>query len=202
MGTNDTKIQVAICAKNFFFRLGIKTVISVIGVEPELNEFDNMSKLRGFMKQNTKLNFLVLDIDLLTQLDQHFLKEIEHACPCSKTMIIGDNSLNTITNCNHVSNEETKKEILEKFQDFFFEPKEPTNNDDTKLTLSIREIDVLKTIALGYSNKEIADKLFISVNTVITHRKNITEKLGIKTIAGLTVYAIMNELINPDEVKH
>jgi DNA-binding CsgD family transcriptional regulator len=61
--------------------------------------------------------------------------------------------------------------------------------------LSEREIEILKLIALGYTNKEIGDKLFISIHTVITHRKNITSKLGIKTIAGLTVYAILNKII-------
>ena len=66
--------------------------------------------------------------------------------------------------------------------------------------LSEREIEVLKSVARGYSNKEIADKLHISTNTVITHRKNITDKLGIKTIAGLTVFAITNNIIKPDEV--
>lgn len=63
-------------------------------------------------------------------------------------------------------------------------------------TLSQRERDVLKEVALGYSNKEIAERLFISIHTVISHRKNITEKLGIKSISGLTVYAIINGIID------
>lgn len=62
--------------------------------------------------------------------------------------------------------------------------------------LTEREIDVLKEVALGKTNKEIAEKLFISFHTVISHRKNITEKLGIKSISGLTVYAILNKLID------
>lgn len=71
--------------------------------------------------------------------------------------------------------------------------------------LTLREKEVIKLIALGLSNKEIAEKLFISIHTVISHRKNITEKLGIKSISGLTVYAIMNNLldiedINPEEL--
>lgn len=65
--------------------------------------------------------------------------------------------------------------------------------------LSEREIEILKFVALGYTNKEIGDTLFISTHTVITHRKNITAKLGIKTIAGLTVYAILNGIITSDE---
>lgn len=63
--------------------------------------------------------------------------------------------------------------------------------------LSEREIDVLKLVAKGFSNKDIGEKLFISIHTVISHRKNITKKLGIKSISGLTVYAILNKLIEP-----
>lgn len=67
--------------------------------------------------------------------------------------------------------------------------------------LSTREIDVLQEIVRGITNKEIADKLNISLNTVLSHRKNITAKLGIKTISGLTYYAIMNGLISADEIE-
>lgn len=73
------------------------------------------------------------------------------------------------------------------------------NNKSKKTTaadLTEREIDVLKEVALGKTNKEIAEELFISFHTVISHRKNITEKLGIKSISGLTVYAILNKLID------
>lgn len=66
-----------------------------------------------------------------------------------------------------------------------------TGND-----LSVREIDVLCLVARGLTNKEIADKLNISVNTVLSHRKNITSKLGIRSVSGLSVYAMMNGYIN------
>jgi DNA-binding CsgD family transcriptional regulator len=62
--------------------------------------------------------------------------------------------------------------------------------------LSHREIEVLTMVAQGYSNKQIADQLFISIHTVITHRKNITFKLGIKSIPGLTLYAALNNLVD------
>ena len=52
-------------------------------------------------------------------------------------------------------------------------------------------------MAKGMLNKEIADRYHISIYTVITHRKNITRKTGIKTVAGLTVYALLNNLIDP-----
>lgn len=62
--------------------------------------------------------------------------------------------------------------------------------------LSSREVQVLKLVASGAINKEIADRLSISFNTVLTHRKNITAKLGIKTVSGLTFYAITNGYVS------
>jgi regulator of cell morphogenesis and NO signaling len=62
--------------------------------------------------------------------------------------------------------------------------------------LSRRELEVLQLVACGYINKQIADSLTISLHTVISHRKNISSKLQIKTVAGLTVYALLNGLIS------
>ena len=63
-------------------------------------------------------------------------------------------------------------------------------------TLSEREKDIIICLVQGMSNKEIASHLFISVNTVITHRRNIARKLQIHSVAGLTIYAIANNLID------
>ena len=63
-------------------------------------------------------------------------------------------------------------------------------------TLSAREKEILVCVAKGLLNKEIADQCNLSIHTVITHRKNITRKTGIKTVAGLTVYALLNNLID------
>ncbi|MBR5176212.1 MAG: response regulator transcription factor [Bacteroidales bacterium] len=67
--------------------------------------------------------------------------------------------------------------------------------------LSSREKEILVCVAKGMLNKEIADKLNLSIYTVITHRKNITRKIGIKTVAGLTVYALLNNLIDMNSVQ-
>lgn len=75
--------------------------------------------------------------------------------------------------------------------------KEPERNNNYKeIPLTKREIEILKLIASGYSNQEIANMLFISYNTVDTHRKNIMHKLAIKNTAGLVRYAIEKGLIN------
>ena len=67
--------------------------------------------------------------------------------------------------------------------------------------LSDREKDVIVSLVQGMSNKEIADHLCISVNTVITHRRNIARKLQIHSPAGLTIYAIVNNLVDISSVK-
>ena len=80
---------------------------------------------------------------------------------------------------------------------------EDNDNEQTTLQeiLTGREIDVLKLLATGNANKEIADKLNISVHTVITHRKNISQKTGIKSVSGLTIYAVTQKLISIDTIK-
>ena len=68
-------------------------------------------------------------------------------------------------------------------------------------SLSVREKEILVCVARGLLNKEIADVCNLSIHTVITHRKNITRKTGIKTVAGLTVYALLNNLIDMNAVE-
>ena len=65
-------------------------------------------------------------------------------------------------------------------------------------SLSGREKEVIACVVQGMTNKQIADKLFISTHTVITHRRNISAKLGIHSPAGLTIYAIVNKLVELD----
>ena len=75
------------------------------------------------------------------------------------------------------------------------------HSDVPREELSDREKEILVSVAQGLLNKEIADKHHISINTVITHRKNITRKIGIKTVPGLTAYAILNNLIDINSIE-
>lgn len=75
-----------------------------------------------------------------------------------------------------------------------------TNPYSDSHDLSERERDVLILVAKGKTNKEIADELNISIHTVMSHRKNITHKTGIKSVAGLTVYALLNNLLDQNDV--
>ena len=78
---------------------------------------------------------------------------------------------------------------------------QPLQKNENDESLSEREREIVICIARGMSNKDVADKLFISVNTVLTHRKNIFRKLDIHSISGLTIYAVVNGLITLDEIR-
>jgi DNA-binding NarL/FixJ family response regulator len=91
---------------------------------------------------------------------------------------------------------EQLKEKLDKLFDSLMN-KDP----EEQSTLSAREKEIITCVVRGLTNKEIAQTLFLSTHTVISHRRNIARKLEIHSTAGLTVYAIMNKLIEIDEIK-
>lgn len=89
---------------------------------------------------------------------------------------------------------DTTMRIIQKLQSAVEEAQQNPKNDHNEL--SSRERDILVAVAKGKTNKEIADEYNISIYTVISHRRNISRKLGINSIPGLTVYAIMNKLVD------
>jgi len=76
----------------------------------------------------------------------------------------------------------------------------PMPRPSLEKVLSDREIEVLSLVAQGKINKEIADKLCIGLTTVITHRKNIQEKLGLKSVSALTIYAVMHGYVDINHI--
>ncbi len=195
----NKKLQVVIASNQFLNRLGIKTLLSVVGIDAELTEVSNWDDLLRLLKKMQKLDYLIVAEELLPAEYKRNFSAIQNYCPIYRTMVIGKRNIVDLDCSQYVLETYDQKIILDRFQRFFNDA--DLAGDDDYQTLSDREIDVLKEVALGYSNKEIAERLFISINTVITHRKNITGKLGIKTISGLTVYALLNHLIQPEEVR-
>lgn len=78
---------------------------------------------------------------------------------------------------------------------------ETSENEDEQQTLSSREKEIVVCVVKGMTNREIADKLFLSTHTVITHRRNIARKLQIHSASGLTIYAIVNKLVELSDIK-
>ena len=119
----------------------------------------------------------------------------------NKTIVLVDKVETSGTANNLISTRSSVETMIEQIEQVLLA--ENTNNvvETNNKDLSGREINVLQQIVRGHTNKEIAEHLNISLNTVLTHRKNITAKLGIKTVSGLTFYAIMNGLISGDEIE-
>lgn len=170
-----------------------------MGIEPNIKEVSTFSDLINQQTESQTNSYLIICEDLLSQNKESEVHQILSRYLECRVMLIST----ALEDFNHPRlyklNSASQKNVLELLEQFLFERDDENSSGD--FILSEREIDVLKAVAQGYSNKEIADKLFISKNTVITHRKNITDKLDIKTIAGLTVYAILNKLIDPEEVR-
>ncbi len=89
--------------------------------------------------------------------------------------------------------------IVNKLKNLSSHTNENSSSSNEKLT--DREKDVLKLLLRGLANKEVADQLSISPHTVVSHRKNIIEKTGIKSLSGLAVYAILNNIADMEDLK-
>jgi DNA-binding NarL/FixJ family response regulator len=109
----------------------------------------------------------------------------------TRTAILCSANLLSASACRLINVSASQETIIEQLHETL--ASETLRDDDNK-ELSIREREVLQLIARGNTNKDIADVLHISLHTVLSHRKNITSKLGIKTASGLTLYALMNGL--------
>ena len=112
----------------------------------------------------------------------------------SKTMVLIDGTEGEVglSATSHITIKASQEVIIEQLEQLFTGENNSISSDNNK-ELSTRETDVLQLIVKG--------KLNISLNTVLSHRKNITTKLGIKTVSGLTFYAIMNGIISGDDIE-
>jgi DNA-binding NarL/FixJ family response regulator len=95
--------------------------------------------------------------------------------------------------------EEDKESIMGKIRDLL-DSQDHSQNERANIKLSPRETTIVRMVSMGLTNRQIAEKLFLSTHTVMTHRKNISSKLGIKSVSGLTIYAIVNNIITLEEV--
>lgn len=139
-----------------------------------------------------KENLLLVDIEFSGELKKHFrtLKKNGNTVigiTYPATIIAPTSDFDEIITIN--DNTET---IFKKIGSY--QAKLTDNKSGSQLTS--RENEILAMVAQGFSNKMIAGQLFLSIHTVITHRKNITYKLGIKSISGLTLYAALNNLVD------
>lgn len=131
--------------------------------------------------------------------------ESDKACPQSRyvgllTMPIDSNMLHNYDDT--LSVHATVEELRQLLERLYQKTLEPEESGEEQQTLTNREKEIVVGVVKGMTNKEIAEELFLSTHTVITHRRNIAKKLQIHSPSGLTIYAIMNKLVNLDEIAH
>ena len=142
--------------------------------------------------------------DYYFTLSETFVLNVDFFLPRkSKTVILSDCPLcgaSQSTYTNQLTVRAPLETLIEQIQQLFENDVTNLGTGEGNKELSAREVEVLQLVVKGTINKEIADKLNISLNTVLSHRKNITAKLGIKTVSGLIFYAIMHGIISAEDI--
>lgn len=171
------------------------------GVLAERGEFDvaevlsDLSRVSGTLLRN--MDVVVLDPQVLDYSDRQNVRALLPECGgvvALRTVLADDELYRQFDDT--IGLYDSPVTIAHKLRKAAGAQKETQAADSSEL--SAREKEILVCVAQGMLNKEIADRFNLSVYTVISHRKNITRKTGIKTVAGLTVYALLNNLIEPN----
>ncbi|RKE00087.1 response regulator transcription factor [Marinifilum flexuosum] len=195
------RISILIAESTCLIRKGLSSVIQKLGNVEILQSVSNKAELCDIVNR-LKPDILIANPNMFDSDYEDLKKPFVAANKMSLVLISEDKSIEDTYNADaFIHYKDNQSKILEIIEEIVNQKTEKKRINKSNETLSSREQNILKHIALGLTNKEIADQLFISIHTVVTHRKNITQKLGIKSVSGLTVYAILNNLINMDEVK-
>ena len=189
------KNSVIICETSEIITIGLAEIINGMAQFDVVARLDNPERLSEKIL-STDTNLLIINPLLLGYQNRDFLAQLgkEHPQLTMIALVTSylDHSLLTPYS-GVIEINDTKSKIISKMNEFA--QSEATKSTDD-VELSKRETDVLVAVAKGMMNKEIADQMNISIHTVISHRKNITRKTGIKSVSGLTVYALLNNLID------
>ena len=191
--------RVIICEASEIIALGLAEIIDGMA------QFDVVARLDSPEHLSEKIiatdaSLVIVNPTLLGFYNRDFMSQLGKDCPQVTVIALAttcvDHSMLTPYN-GIIEINDTKSKIISKMNEFA-QSEVAKNTDDVEL--SKRETDVLVAVAKGMMNKEIADQMNISIHTVISHRKNITRKTGIKSVSGLTVYALLNNLIDEKDL--
>lgn len=186
-----------IAIDSYLVRKGVISLLNRLQGVKVMKEFDGVGPLLKHMKTNGT-EFLIVSQFIFDQATELY---VSNPGLLERTIVVmpshtprGKEDLNTF-----ISLSEGKEELTKKILGFL-ELRHVESGQDTIRELSQREVTIVRLVSKGLTNKQIAGELFLSPHTVSTHRKNITRKLGIKSVSGLTVYAIVNNIITMEEV--
>ena len=198
-----SKTNFVIFEKSFLVRYGLVSLLKENKDIEVSGDYDTADNFSSFIQKNEP-DIVIINQDLHTEINPQTLK---HLLSEYSFKIIGISNKHKTDTANIFNNyflyKTEKSEILRIINKLISQTgdniKKGKGKDNNKI--SERESAVLACVAKGLTNKEIAEELFISTHTVITHRKNIVRKLGIKTVSGLTVYAILNKIIDMSDLQ-
>jgi DNA-binding CsgD family transcriptional regulator len=195
-------LTIAILTYPEVIQLGIKAIVE--DVDPSVKVMMKPASEGAFYTAcKHGVDMIILDYSLYKQLEPQGALG-ENGLDNDEILIVGDHDIGVNDlpeGIGYISSQWPISHLKEKIVSFIAARKDALGSESSEEVTS-RERDIIRDIALGLSSKEIADKNFISPHTVITHRKNIARKLGIKSISGLTIYAIVNKLISIEDVKN
>ena len=193
------KNRVIICETSEIISIGLAEIINGMAQFDVVARLDSPERLSEKIL-STDTNLLIINPLLLGYQNRDFLTQLGKELPqltiiALVTSYLDHTLLTPYSGVIEIN--DTKSKIVSKMNEFA--QSEATKSTDD-VELSKRETDVLVAVAKGMMNKEIADQMNISIHTVISHRKNITRKTGIKSVSGLTVYALLNNLIDEKDL--
>lgn len=199
-----SKVIFIVAEPSYIIRKGLVSLINELPNTLVARELETTQKLIETATHHGA-DAIVINAELLRELSQADRKTLLNGKKKTAVVTISCSALSHSDEITNISSSqimlsESKPSVLKKIKDIInrVDTSEATPENQE---LSDREVEILKDVALGLSNKEIAEKNFISPHTVITHRKNITRKLGIKTVSGLTIYAILNKIIGMEALE-
>ncbi len=190
-------VRILLAEPSYLVRKGLSTILSELKTITHIEEIANADDLKeSLLSLLPNLIIINTTITNSTEIDQILKK---HA-PDAIIVYIFNTPLPDDSNEKTLSVFDSKSTLLNKLRNQVKNVQQSVIQQENSEDLSEREKEVLTKVALGRTNKEVANELYISTHTVISHRKNITRKLGIKTVSGLTVYAILNQLIKLEDI--
>ena len=183
--------KIAVVLPDTLLFLGLQSLFDNYFPEVEVCHLTSFKEVSQ-KQQNDSFSHYLTDTDT-------FILHLDYFLP-RRTMILQANAESLSLPTNMISTKQPLEQMIDQLEHWFSTDDAVATQTEKGKGLSEREINVLQQIVKGYTNKEIADHLSISLNTVLTHRKNITAKLGIKTVSGLTFYAMMNGIVSVEEI--
>ena len=192
-----------LASESYLLRKGLAAILSRIPGTRIVREFDNLSQLEDFLRSSSMACLIITETlydkfqerDALTPelLDRCILLRTGH-----ETKAEGGMEERLFPQA-VIHLQDPKEEIIDVLQKVGEEQQVGRTRDPE---LTPREQTIVRLVSMGMTNKQIAEELFLSAHTVITHRKNISGKLGIKSVSGLTIYAIVNNIVTITELSH